>query len=263
MILRQDFLKLTPNQKSAVINKLIENSAPSYNFFLMFFLSVVIITFGLLISSPAIVIGGMLIAPILYPILSLSMGIVTANFKLIRRSALLILEILVSAVAISFIISVLTINKNLNSEIISRTSPSIIYFFIAFVSGIAASYALAKPKLSEVLPGVAISVAILPPLAVCGIAISFLKWKMVLGSLGLFFLNIIGIIFAGLIVFSLLGFYEKKEQITKKIAAEEKIAEKEKTEKAKEQIEEATKKIEEIKKILTKEKEKIDGKKEI
>ncbi|MCK4968345.1 MAG: TIGR00341 family protein, partial [Candidatus Aenigmarchaeota archaeon] len=226
MLLKQDFFKLEPGEKGAVVNKLIAYSSPSYNFFLMFLLSIVITTLGLLVSSPTVVIGGMLIAPVLYPILSLSMGVVTANFKLIKRSCLLLLEVIIFSVILAFIISLFITNKSINFEILTRTRPSMIYFFIAFVSGIAASYALSKPKLSEVLPGVAIAVSVLPPLAVCGIALAFFEWSMAVGAFSLFFLNIIGIIFASIIVFSLLGFYEKRRQIDRKIEIEERIEEK-------------------------------------
>jgi len=259
MLLKEDFFRLNVTEKKEVVNKLLDNSAPCYNFCLMFILALIITTLGILIASPAVVIGGMLVAPILYPILGLAMGIVTANFKLIKRAGRLILLMTGSGISISLLVSLLVAGRWVNNEIIARSMPSAVYFFIALVAGVAASYALSKPKLSEAIPGIAIAVALLPPLAVCGVAISLLEWKIFSGALSLFLINIVGIVFASIIVYSLLGFYERRQQIEEKIEKEEKKKTKEEVQQTTEKIEQATEKIDEIKKVLNKEKERING----
>jgi len=140
----------------------------------------------------------------------------------------------------------------------SRAQPSLAYFLIAVFSGIAVAYALVRPSVSEVLPGIAITVALAPPLAAVGVALSFLRWEMVVGSLGLFFLNLIGIIFAALVVFSVLKFFEVRELIEKKIRAEEREMQEEKKEKQKEDIVELEKTVKEAAEVL---KEKKNGEK--
>ncbi len=74
---------LTEEDKAKAIKDLIYNSSPRQDFFLMILLSVLMATFGLLLNSPAVVIGSMLVAPILFPIMGLSMGIVMVDSKLI------------------------------------------------------------------------------------------------------------------------------------------------------------------------------------
>lgn len=251
MPLKKGFLEINQKEKTEVVDKLIEKSAPSYDFFLMYFLAVVITCLGLLINSSAVVIGGMLISPILYPLLSLAMGITTADVKLIRRSSLLLLEIVVGTLIVAALISLLVFNREINPEILSRISPNLAYFFIALIAGLAGAYAFAKPGLSEILPGIAIAVAVLPPLVVSGMGFSFLNWRMIIGSFGLFFINMVGVIFAGVLVFSLLGFYEKKKYISQKVIKEEKDLEKEKKLNQMKEIKEMTKKLDEVKKILT------------
>jgi len=248
MILKSE--KLTKIQKAETVNKLFYGSTPSYDFFLMLVLASVIVALGLLMNNIPVVIGGMLVAPILSPILSFSMGIVVGNHKLMKRSALVILQSVFIIILISFIISFLSLDRQLTPEILSRSYPSVAYFLIAVFSGAAVAYALVRPKISEALPGVAITVSLIPPLAVFGIALSFFEWKIAIGSLGIFFLNLIGIIFASLVVFAILRFYEVKETIEKKIKAEEQTIEKEKKEREEEKIEEIEKRVIEAAEIL-------------
>jgi len=250
-------VKLTKAQKTQTVEKLFHESTPNCDFFLMLILSTIIVTLGLLMNNIAIVIGGMLVAPILSPILSLSMGVVVGNQKLMKRSGLVILQSMSLIVLISLIMSFLAIHKEITPEIVARAYPSLAYFLIGLFSGGAVAFAMVRPSLSETLPGVAISVSLIPPLSALGIAISFFEWNMAIGALGLFLLNFIGIVFAALFVFAILRFYEVKEAIDKNIRAEERVMLEEKREKDKEKIEEIEKTVKEATEFL---KEKKNGK---
>lgn len=225
--------KLTKTKKRETVDKLFKESAPSLDFFLLLVMSAIIVSLGFLLDNIIIIIGGMLITPILFPILSFAMGVVVGDFKLIKRSATILIQSIILVILISFVISLVSyfyIDKTLSSEVFSKIYPSLAYFLIAFVSGGAMAYALARPGLSEILPGVAISVSLIPPLTVIGIAFSVFKWQMMTNALELFFLNLLGIIFASLIVFALLKFYEVREAIEKQIKKEEKVIEEAKEE---------------------------------
>jgi len=242
--------KLTKNQKRDTVVTLFEESTPNYDFFLMLILSSIIVTLGLLINNVAIIIGGMLVTPILSPILSLSMGIVVGNYKLMRRSGLVILQSMALVFIISLLISFLAVGKEITPEILSRIHPGITYFIIALFSGGAVAYALVRPSLSEILPGVAISVSLIPPLSALGITVSSSEWHMSVGALELFILNLIGIVFAAVLVFSVLKFYEVKDSIEKRIRAEERVIKEEEKEEEKEKIGEIEKKIKEMSKVI-------------
>ncbi|MFH0840842.1 MAG: TIGR00341 family protein [bacterium] len=251
-------LNLTAEQKKECFNKLFEESLPNISFFLMLTLSTIIVTLGLLINNTAIIIGGMLIAPLLFPISSFALGIVVSDYKLIRNSALVTLQAVLLITIISILIPFLMLDRGLTPEILARTENTQIYFIIAFVSGIASSYALSHPKMSEILPGVAIAVSLLPPLAVFGIGISFLNWEIIVRAISLFGINLLGIIFASLIVFSILRFNDIRSTIKSKINKEEKEANKEKIEKEKKDI---TKEVKKIKKTLQQASDIIENKK--
>ncbi len=252
---------LTKAQKEEAAEKIFDHSTPSVDFYLMLALSAIIVTLGLLINSPAVVIGGMLIAPILSPILSFALGIVIGDKRLIRRSGIVVIFSSLAVVGISFFIALLTIQKEIASEIASRTAPSMAYLLIAIVSGGAVAYALIKPKLSEILPGIAISVALIPPLATIGIALSFFEGKMSVGAFELFLVNLVGIILAASAVFSFMKLYEVRGVVEKKIQVEEKAVQKEQEEKNKEHLEAMEKTVAEVQELLNEQKDKSTDKK--
>jgi len=231
------FHNLTNKDKSEAVERLIKGSTPSQDFFFMIMLSILTATFGLLLNSAAIIIGSMLIAPMLYPVLSLSLGIIMSDSTLIARAFYTTLKALVFGVAAAFLASLL-FNSQLNEitpEILSRTQPTLPYLIVAIISGFAGSFALVKPKLSETLPGIAISVALIPPIAVTGIGMAKFNWEVISGSFLLFLVNATGIIFASLITFSMMNFYVKRGQ-AHKTAVTEDHKQKEEQEKIKEEI---------------------------
>ncbi len=220
---------LTEKDKTDAIEKLIQNSTPHQDFFMMVILSVLMTTFGLLIDNSAVIIGSMLIAPILYPILSLSLGIVMSDHRLISRSFNTVLRSVALGVAASAIVTLLfsKMGSGTSFEIIARTKPSLMYAAIAVIAGMAASFALIKPRLSEILPGIAISVALIPPVAVMGIGIAKWNWGMMSSALVLLLINVLGIVFASMLVFSLLNLYVKRKIAREVVDEEEKKLNKE------------------------------------
>lgn len=228
------FNNLTNKDKSDAIERLIKGSTPNQDFFLMIILSIVTASFGLLLDNVAVIIGSMLIAPILYPILSLSLGIILSDNKLIARAFYTILKSFTFGVIASAATTLLFSSHftQITPEILSRTQATLPYIMIAIAAGIAGSFALVKPQLSETLPGIAISVALIPPIAVTGIGIAKFSWAIVSGSILLFIVNAIGVVFASMITFSMMNFYIKRKVARKAVEKEDRKEKKEK-EKAK------------------------------
>jgi len=220
------FRVVNEEDKTRAIKKLVADSTPSFDFFFMATLSILMATFGMLLDSTAIVIGSMLIAPILHPILSLSLGVSLSDHKLIGRSFYTIVKAVGIGVG-SAVLATLFFSQEeyITSEILARVEPNLIYFAIAIVSGIAVSYSLVKPDLSETLPGVAVSVALMPPLAVIGIGIARLNWDIVSGAFILFLINVIGIVFASMVSFSLMDVHKKRKIADEAIKTEDKKVE--------------------------------------
>ena len=232
------FNNLTGKDKTEAVERLISGSTPSQDFFLMIILSILTATFGLLLNNVAVIIGSMLIAPILYPILSLSLGVIMSDFKLISRSFYTILKSSIFGIGAATLVTLLFSSQftEVTSEIVARVEPSLAYAIVAVIAGFAGSFALVKPQLNETLPGIAISVALIPPLAVTGIGIANFNWTIISGSLLLFLVNTLGVMFASMITFSLMNFYVKRAQAEETVKKEDEKIEKQK-ERAQKQME--------------------------
>jgi len=225
---------LTSEERKNTINRLIEDSRADNAFYIMLLLSTVITVAGLLSDNVVAVLGGMLVAPLLTPILSFGMAIVTNQSVSLRRSFNTIAKSIILVLLIS-LLTTLLMNYSSESvyaskEISQRTSAPIISLFIALASGLAAAFAWAKPKLSAALPGVAVATSVLPPLAVSGIGIAFLDKDMIFGAFQLFITNLLVIAAASSVIFSLFGFFESRKEEEKKVVEEIKEIKEEKKE---------------------------------
>ena len=178
-------------------------SVPSFSFHFMLGLSAIIATLGLLANSVAIIIGAMIIAPLMGPIVGMAYSTAMGNRKLLRRSSLTLLKGIVLTIFASWLTASVISLKTVDSEILSRTNPTLIDFGIATAAGMAGAFANTRRSISDAIPGVAIAVALVPPLSVVGIGLSLGEQDIALGSSLLFLTNLICIIFFGGIVFLL------------------------------------------------------------
>lgn len=224
------FSDIDEKNKAEAIDSLIKDSAPKPAFFFLVVMSVLMATFGLLINNSSVIIGSMLIAPILSPILSIGLGLTLGDNKLLTQSLSTVLKSLIYSIGISTLSTWILwkavgggeLINGYNAEILSRTEPSIVYLFIAVIAGLATAYARVKPELNEALPGTAIAVALVPPIATIGIGIATLNTTIISGALSLFILNAVGIIAAAILMFSLMNIYSKKKVVEKSLKEVEK-----------------------------------------
>lgn len=221
------FQAIEEKDKAAAVRKLMESSTPNFDFFYLTGLSILMATLGLIVDSPSIVIGSMLIAPLLYPILGVALGLVMSNSVVLGRSMVTLLKAMAIGLFISVIAAILLGDGNATGEILARTEPSLIHFLVAVVAGAAVSFALAQPEWSETLPGIAISVALIPPLAAVGTGIAYLDLFIIKGSVVLLLVNLFGIMFAAMVSFSLMNLYEKQNIAASTIKREEEKQQKE------------------------------------
>lgn len=206
------FRAIKEHDKSGLVRKLMQSSTPDFDFFYFVALSVLMATLGLLDDNTSIVIGSMLIAPLLYPVLGLALGLVMSNPGVFSRSFITLGKSLAIGLGIAVIVTWLFGGGDihLSHEIMSRTNYSLLNFLVAVAAGAAVAYALAQPEWSETLPGVAISVALIPPMAVVGIGLASFDMAVIAGSLVLLLVNLAGIVFSAMVTFSLMNLYEKQ-----------------------------------------------------
>ena len=187
-------------------------SIPAYAFYFMLVSSTVIATFGLLANSAAVIIGAMIVAPLMSPIISMSYGIVAGRGALTMRSLLTVVTGTLLTIGVAFVFTEVIGWKLAGSEIVARMTPSLLDLGVALAAGAAAAFAYTRPNVSSALAGIAIAVALVPPLCTVGIAMALgqeasveaglaLDSLSVRGPFLLYMTNILGIVFAGSLVF--------------------------------------------------------------
>ncbi|MBU1657569.1 TIGR00341 family protein [bacterium] len=183
-----------------------QSAVLSTPFLVLMVLSTLLATTGLFQNSAPVIIGAMILAPLMSPIISLSMGVVRGEQFLIKESAFTLFIGILTALAFSCIYAYLTPLHSLTSEMNGRLNPNILDLMVAIISGIAGAYANAKSEIAKSLAGVAIAVALVPPLSVTGIGIGFGDLNVISGSFLLFITNLVGITLAASMTFVVLGY---------------------------------------------------------
>jgi uncharacterized hydrophobic protein (TIGR00271 family) len=198
-----------------------QGAAPSYGFFLLLAFAAAIAVLGLLGNSAPAIIGAMIIAPLMVPIMSLSYGMVIFDRPLILKSVITITVGSIVVVAIAFASVFLFGMRVMGSEILDRAAPTLLDLGVALAAGGAAAFVHTRSSIASSIAGVAIAVALVPPLAVSGIGLA-LRRKAVsgtgaplstiglseggldiaIGSFLLFLTNLIGIVAVAIIVFT-------------------------------------------------------------
>ncbi len=200
------FEHASKEQYATLFGSLREEGMLSGTFMTLLILATMIATFGLFINSGSVIIGAMLLAPLMQPIVSLSMGVLRQNSVMqthaIKTITIGVLAVLLTAGLIALFVPI----QRLTSEMAGRLSPTLLDLFVAIVSGMAAAYAKNNEKIMSSLAGVAIAVALVPPIAVAGIGIGWGEWSMFLSAFLLFVTNLVGIVLAAAMTFMLLGY---------------------------------------------------------
>jgi len=183
-----------------------ENAKTTNTFVLLMILSTLLATLGLFLNSPSVVIGAMVLAPLMSPIISSSMGLLRSDSDLSRRSFSTLLTGMFIALSLSALMAFILPFQEITNEIEGRLHPSTLDLLVAVLSGIAGAFANARENIAKSLPGVAIAVALVPPLCVSGIGIGWLNFDVFYGAMLLFLTNLTGIIMAAGVSFMTIGF---------------------------------------------------------
>jgi uncharacterized hydrophobic protein (TIGR00271 family) len=177
-------------------------------FTILLFLSTIIATYGVLSDSTATVIGAMIIAPLMTPILATTAALVMGRTKWAGDSILIVVGGIIMTIVVSMIIGWITfdvISVSLNSQIASRTAPNLDDLIVALAAGAAGAFAYSRSDVADSLPGVAIAIALVPPLSVVGVTLSQGEWGSAAGASLLFLTNLLSILLAGGVVFAILN----------------------------------------------------------
>lgn len=179
------------------------------NFFVLLLLATVIATYGVLSSSTATVIGAMIVAPLMGPIMATAAAVVMGSSRRTLRALALVAagvaSVIALAVVLTWIVPDVTISFTSNAELASRISPGLYALLTALGAGAAGAYIMGREEIADSMGGVAIAISLVPPLCVVGIALSQGQWSAAGGAMLLFLTNFFAILLAGGVVFMLSG----------------------------------------------------------
>lgn len=197
---------LTTQERAEVTKNVQRGARPSTDFFVMITLASAIASLGLLLNSPAVIIGAMLVAPLMTAILGMGLSLVLGDHRFFWTSLGTTLRGVMLAMLTGALIGFLVPGASITQEMLNRGNPSVLDLGVALVSGGAAVYVLSRRDVSAALAGVAIAAALAPPLTTVGICAVLRDWRTAGGALLLFVTNMISIVAAGGVTFFMLGF---------------------------------------------------------
>ena len=201
------------------------NSRVNTEYLMLVVASAVITSLGLILDNIAVIVGGMVIAPVLGPILAITIGIVLGKAKLIKQGISAEIIGIVFAIMVGFMWGVFIPDVDLTNSLRIRMYPTLADLFIAIAAGAAAAYSLMKGQLRAGLVGVMVAASLLPVMCTIGIGISFANQEMILGAFLLLGGNYLGLLLANIIVFYIKGlkpqnwYKNKAQKIIKKSLA--------------------------------------------
>lgn len=181
-------------------------------------IAVFVASLGLNTNSTAVIIGAMLISPLMGPIIGIGLGLGVNDFELLRRSWRNYIVATIFSIITATIYFLITPLSEVQSELLARTSPTIYDVLIALCGGLAGIIALSSQsqRTGNVIPGVAIATALMPPLCTVGFGIATANWAYAAGALYLFIINTIFIVFATLIGTVFIMKFKKKVYVDTK-----------------------------------------------
>ena len=208
----QDDLK---RMRDALFFEGVERSRRLSRFWLLLPLSAVIAAAGVVSDSTATVIGAMIVAPLMTPILGIVLSVVLTDAKNLRRSILLVVVGAAVVVGLAWIMGLFVpypVVAATNSQVAARVTPRLVDLVAALATGAVGSVALARSDISDTLPGVAIAISLVPPLAVVGLTLESGAPHEALGALLLFTTNVAAILASGIVVMALYRIHRISDQ---------------------------------------------------
>ncbi|WP_218080788.1 DUF389 domain-containing protein [Anthocerotibacter panamensis] len=190
----------------ALQDNLLHESLPGLNYLVLVVGSCLIATLGLLSNSAAVIIGAMIIAPLMLPIRGIALGALNGNVLLFRVGVVSIALGTVLGVGLSCLLGLVVNVPEFGSEILARTQPTLLDLGIALGAGWVGAFAKVRRGISDTLAGVAISVALMPPVCVIGLGLSRLDGTIGLGAMLLYGTNLVGIALACIVTFGATGY---------------------------------------------------------
>ena len=221
----EGILDITKSERYKTVEELFDNCQANSVYYTLLFLSSIVIACGLLLANPIIIIGGIMVTPLLTPILVIALSVSVGEVRAIKSLSLLVLKSTLIIIVVSFVLAIL-FDKQPDPFIFGDSlRVAVLYFIVAAASGVAATFAWARKEVADILPGLAVAVSLVPPLSALGIGLSSFDLEVSRLAFLTFTFNFIGVLLGSIVVFSLLKF-NKLDKVVHKEAMEHEHEEK-------------------------------------
>lgn len=212
--IRQVVPQLRREERIELVEKLETNSKFNFDFCALISLSTFIAALGLWDDSTAVVIGAMLVAPLMTPLVGIGFALIQGNLDLIRKARWAVLIGFANAFGIGFCVGLMMMiaGDSSSSEMLGRDTPGLVDLFVALASGVAGAYAMSRKDLNGAIPGVAIAAALIPPIATSGMALAIGDLVLSVGAFLLFITNVVFIVLGTAGVFWSIGIDTRLEK---------------------------------------------------
>jgi uncharacterized hydrophobic protein (TIGR00271 family) len=201
-----DLASVTPERRAVVLSDIEVGSQPTATYYVLLCISELIAAFALIIGSAATLIGANVVAPLMTPIIGISLGLMRGDLRLLRTALIAEFGGALLAVVIVYPLGLLPFWGDPTPLLLEQTQPTLIELLVAALAGFAGVLAMIDERVSPALPGVAIATALNPPVAAMGLCLAFGAYEGAWGAFVLFFANVLAILAVAAVLFLIAGF---------------------------------------------------------
>ncbi|MFN8628102.1 MAG: DUF389 domain-containing protein [Candidatus Binatia bacterium] len=206
-----EFGAVTPERRAVVLDDIEAGSLPTLTYYVLLSISELIAAFALLINSDATLIGANVVAPLMTPIIGISLGLMRGDLRLLRTALLAEFGGALLSVVLVWLMGLLPFWGDPTPSLLAQTKPTLIDLLVAALAGFAGVLAMIDERVSPALPGVAIATALNPPVAAIGLCLAFGAYQGAWGAFLLFIANVLAILAVAAVLFLIAGFVTRAE----------------------------------------------------
>jgi len=201
-----DLASVTPERHAVVLSDIEIGSQPTATYYVLLSISELIAGFALIIGSDATLIGANVVAPLMTPIIGISLGLMRGDLRLLRTALVAEFGGALLAVVLVYLLGLVPFWGDPTPSLLAQTQPTLIDLLVAALAGFAGVLAMIDERISPALPGVAIATALNPPVAAIGLCLAFGAYQGAWGAFLLFFANVLAILAVAAVLFLIAGF---------------------------------------------------------
>jgi len=201
-----DLGSVSPERHAVVLSDIEIGSQPTATYYVLLSISELIAAFALIIGSDATLIGANVVAPLMTPIIGISLGLMRGDLRLLRTALAAEFGGALIAVVLVYLLGLMPFWGDPTPSLLAQTKPTLIDLLVAALAGFAGVLAMIDERVSPALPGVAIATALNPPVAAIGLCLAFGAYQGAWGAFVLFFANVLAILAVAAVLFLIAGF---------------------------------------------------------